>query len=498
MKSNKVEDMLRAMITISILLVFLGEASAAGLAEKVQEHRLDNGATVLLVERHSSPTVSAYISFKVGSVNESNEQRGAAHLLEHMLFKGTKKLGTKDYAAELPLIEKIEAIGGEIDRLENQPATDPQQLDQLREELMQLQGQHRELVVKDEFSKIYAENGGVGYNAFTGKDATTYLINLPANKLELWAAIESDRLENAVFREFYTERDVVYEERRRSYESSPDGLLYESLLATAFKVHPYREPIIGWRSDIENLSPGDIKDLYTRYYKPANMVITLVGDFDSSVALSLCDKYFGRLPAGEPVPQVVDIEPVQDGERRVSVRFDAEPQLMIAYHKPAPPEHDDYVFDLLMEILSAGRTSRFYQSLVVEQQLVSDIGVFSAPGSRYPNLMIIAATPHQGVATEAVEKAIYAEIDRLLEGIDNEELERARRQITMGQLRMMQSNSGLARTLSSYEVLGGWRYLLDYQEQIERIGAAEIIEVVAHYLVPENRTVAILRKGDQQ
>jgi predicted Zn-dependent peptidase len=488
----------RLAIAISILLAFFCEASGSGLADRVQEHALDNGATVLLVERHSSPTVSAYISFKVGSVNESNEQRGAAHLLEHMLFKGTKTLGTLDYAEELPLLEKIEQVGSEIDRVKNLPQSDSQELRLLQEQLKQLQEQHRTLVVKDEFSKIYSENGGVGYNAFTGKDLTAYLINLPANKLELWAAIESDRFENAVFREFYTERDVVYEERRRSYESSPDGLLYETLLATAYKVHPYREPTIGWRSDIENLSPEDIKDLYSRYYTPANMVITLVGDFDSTAALALIDRYFGRLAAGETVPRVVDMEPQQDGERRVTVTFDAEPQLMIAYHKPASPAHDDYVFDLLIEVLSAGRTSRLYQSLVVEQQLVTDVGVFTAPGSRYPNLMILSATPHKGVGMETVEQAIYAEIDRLRQGVDSEELDRARRQMNMDQLRMMQSNSGLARTLSSFESLGGWRYLLDYQQQIENISAEEITQVAARYLVPDNRTVAILRKGEQQ
>jgi predicted Zn-dependent peptidase len=490
--------MIRLVVTTSILLALCCNVFATGLADKVQEYHLDNGATVLLVERHSSPTVSAYITFKVGSVNETNSQRGAAHLLEHMLFKGTQTLGTIDYAAEKPLLDKIETLGSKIDQFKNSATVDLQQLQQLKDQLKQLQQEHRSLVVKDEFSKIYAANGGVGYNAYTGKDSTTYLINLPANKLELWAAIETDRLENAVFREFYTERDVVYEERRRSYESRPDGLLYEALLATAYKVHPYREPTIGWRSDIENLSPADIKDLYYRYYTPANMVITLVGDFNSSAALTLIDRYFGRLRAGEPVPRVVDVEPPQNGERRVTAEFDAEPQLMIAYHKPAPPERDDYVFDLLTEVLSGGRTSRLYQALVVEQQLVSDIGVFTAPGSRYPNLLVIAATPRNGVSCDAVENAIYAQIEQLQQGISHEELSRARRQITMAQLRRMKSNSGLARTLSTYEVLGGWRYLLDYQSQIETIAADEIMAVAARYLVSENRTVAVLQRGERK
>ena len=288
----------------------------------------------LMVERHNSPTVAAYITFKVGAVNETSEQRGTAHLLEHMLFKGTKTLGTRDYRAESKLLKEIEEVGSRIDSLKNLPNTDPQTLTELRSRLHDLQKQHRSLVVKDEFARIYSENGGVGYNAFTGKDQTTYLINLPSNKLELWADIESDRLQNAVFREFYTERDVVREERRRSYESNPGGQIYESLLATAFKVHPYRDPIIGWSSDIENLSLKNIREFFHKYYTPVNMVITLVGDIDSRKTIDLVERYFGRLAPGVPVPPVIEKEPKQDGERRVHIDFDAEQRLMIAYHKP--------------------------------------------------------------------------------------------------------------------------------------------------------------------
>jgi predicted Zn-dependent peptidase len=201
--------MYHIIITFSLFLFFAvpGSVFAQTLADKVQEHHLDNGATVLLVERHDSPTVAAYISFRVGAVNETSRQRGVAHLLEHMLFKGTKTLGTKNYAVEKKQLQKIETVGQRIDALKNQPDANIQELQQLREQLATLQKEHQKLVVKNEFFKIYAENGGIGYNAFTGKDSTTYLINLPANKLELWVAIESDRLQNAVFREFYTERD---------------------------------------------------------------------------------------------------------------------------------------------------------------------------------------------------------------------------------------------------------------------------------------------------
>jgi predicted Zn-dependent peptidase len=467
--------------------------------EKVQEHRLDNGATVLLVERHDSPTVAAYISFRVGGVNETSQNRGVAHLLEHMLFKGTKTLGTKDYAAEKPLLEKIKVVGQQIDVLKNRRDADPLELQQLREQLKGLQTEHRKLVVKNEFSKIYGENGGVGYNAFTGKDSTTYLINLPANKLELWAAIESDRLENAVFREFYTERDVVHEERRRSYESSPNGLMYETLLATAYQVHPYRNPVIGWNSDIDNLDPDQIRDFFDKYYTPVNMVITLVGDFDSAATFQMVDHYFGKLAPGVPVPPVLDKEPEQRGERRATIDFDAEQQLMIAYHKPAMPHKEDYVFDIILQVLGEGRTSRLYKTLVIEKQLVTDVGVFTAPGSRYDNLMILSMTPRNGRSCPDIERATYAELDRLKsEPLSRSELDTARKQIMTSILRGLEGNGGLARMLSSYQTLGDWHYLVDYEKQINSVTAEDVMAAAKRYLRVDNRTVVTLIRGEEQ
>lgn len=493
--------MIRALVSLFLAFFIVTPAamSAQILADKVQEHHLKNGATVLLVERHDSPTVSAYISFSVGGVNEVSSARGVAHLLEHMLFKGTKTLGTKDYQKEKPYLDKIRAVGQHIDEMKNDQNADPQQLQELRKELAALQKEHRKLVVNNEFSRIYAENGGVGYNAFTGKDSTTYLINLPANKLELWAAIESDRLANAVFREFYTERDVVHEERRRSYDCNPGGLMYETLLATAYKVHPYRNPVIGWDSDIDNIDPDEIRDFFDKYYKPANMTITLVGDFDSAATFKLIDRYFGQLKRGVPVPRVVDQEPEQNGERRVMINYDAEPQMMIAYHKPTLPEYADYVFDIIMQILSEGRTSRLYQALVLDKQLVTDVSVFGAPGSRYNNLMVVALTPRHGSSYDDVEQAVYQELNRLKdEPLSQTELKNARKQIMTSILRRLKGNSGLARMLSSYQTLGDWHYLVNYEDELKKVSAADIMDVAKRYLRADNRTVVTLERGDKK
>jgi len=494
--------MLRSIVRrLSLAMVFslllVSAAQAATLEEKVQEHTFSNGLKLLVVERHDAPTFTAYITFGVGSVHETSAHRGVAHLLEHMLFKGTQTLGTRNWAKEKPLLEQIEAVGSELDALKHRSAADPQRLAELRARLAELQQQHKAFVVKDEFSRIYAENGGVGYNAFTSKDLTSYLISLPANKLELWASIEADRMRQPVLREFYTERDVVQEERRRSYESSPDGLMYETLLANAFTVHPYRNPIIGWASDIDNLSLAATRDFLQRYYAPANAVIALVGDVDTAKAVAMVERYFGALPPGTPVLPVTAMEPPQKGEKRVQVQFKAEPQLALAVHKPTLPERGDYVFDLIDLILSQGRTSRLYRSLVVEQQLASSVATFSAPGSRYPNLFVIAAEPRHPHTLAEVETAILAELERLkTEPVSAEELTIVRNRLRADRLRMLQGNDGLARMLTYYQsVAANWRYLIDYDQQVASITAEEIMAVAQRYFTPENRTLVTLSKG---
>lgn len=484
------------VLFIWTLILYVPAAGAETLAEKVREHTFANGLQLLVVERHDSPTVSAYITVGVGSVNETNETRGVAHLLEHMLFKGTQTLGTSDYRQEAPLLEAMEQVGSELDTLVSRKNADPRAIAAARERLQMLQEQHKQYVVKDEVSRIYAEKGGVGYNAFTSKDLTTYLISLPANKLELWAAIESDRMKNAVLREFYTEREVIQEERRRSYESSPSGLLYENLLATAFSMHPYRNPIIGWHSDIENLSLAETRDFLHKYYAPVNTVIALVGDVAFEQAVTLVENYFGDIQPGVPVPPVLAVEPMQRGEKRVQIDFEAEPSLSIAFHKPTIPDRSDYVFDLIDMVLGQGRTSRLYQSLVVEKQLAAEVSTMGAPGARYPNLFVISATPRYPHTVAEVEQAIYAELEKLAtEPVAEADLVRSRNRLATDRLRSLQGNGGLARMLTYYQsVSGDWRYLVDYDAQVAGITAEEIMAVAKTYFTSENRTVATLNK----
>ncbi|HSH69221.1 MAG TPA: pitrilysin family protein, partial [Deferrisomatales bacterium] len=265
------------------------------LEGRVREHRLENGVTVLALRRPGAPTVSLQMTFGVGGVDEPAGRTGTAHLLEHMLFKGTRDLGTRNWGQEKPLLAQIEETGRALDgaRREGREAD----AGRLAARLAELQGRHRPLVVKDEIDAIYARNGAVGFNAFTTVDLTSYIVSLPANRLELWARIESERMRDPVLREFYVERDVVEEERSQRYGADPGGLLYEALLSTADAAHPYRDPVIGWPSDLANLDPEPTREFYRRYYGPEHLVVVAVGAVDPDAFFALAERYFGDLPA---------------------------------------------------------------------------------------------------------------------------------------------------------------------------------------------------------
>jgi len=487
------------LFPLLLVIVFSSSAPGAGLEEKVREHTLKNGMKLLLVERHTSPTVAAWIRFKVGSADERSDERGIAHLLEHMLFKGTKTLGTRDYAREKPILDRIETTAQALmaEKLKRDKA-DPKKLEELSRELARLETEESRYVVKNEVSEIYAKNGGVNYNAFTGKDSTAYMVSLPSNKLELWAAVESDRLRNAVLREFYTERDVVMEERRRSYDTNPEGKLWESFLAAAFVAHPYGQPIIGWMSDIENLSRTEAESFLHRYYAPVNAIVAIVGDIDAEETIALVEKYFGSLPPGVPVPPVAVDEPRQQGERRVEITDESEPQVMIGFHKPTLPHKDDYVFDVITMLLADGKNSRLFKKLVVEKQLATDVSAYSAPGSRYANLFVISATPRSPHTVREVEEAVYGELERLKqEPVTPRELQQILNKLEADEVGAMTTNGGLAYRLTEYEAVAGtWRYITEHRGKVAKITPAEVSAAARAYLVPENRTVASIKKRE--
>lgn len=483
-------------LTALLIILCVGWAQAIDLEKKVVKARLKNGLTVLMLERKFSPTVSLYIRYRVGAADETGGQTGAAHFLEHMMFKGTKSIGTKNYAEEKKLLTEIEKTGRKLD-VEKMKAekADTNAIDQLTTKLKSLQDKHRSYYVPNEIDRLYTENGGMNMNASTGQDVTTYFVSLPANKIELWARIESDRLINPVFREFYTERDVIMEERGQRVETSPDGKLYESFMKSAYMVHPYGTPILGWPQDMKYMTQDAIRNIHRKYLSPENMVIAVVGDIDPQKTLKLIDSYFGRIPKAKSKVKLIPSEPPQTQERKVEVFFDANPMMIIGFHKPTAPATDDYVFDVLETILSKGRTSRLYSRMVLEKQIADSISAHNGlPATRYPNLFAIFAKPRHPHTLDDLQKAIDVELDHIInQPVASEELAKAKKQMKMDYIKSLDSNSELASILSYYELLlRDYRYFSNYITQIEKVSTDDIQRVAGKYLTREKRTVAIL------
>ncbi len=486
-------------IIISIFLIlFPITVWAQSLEDRVVEHTLSNGLRVLMVERHQVPTVALRIVYKVGGANEVNGNTGIAHLYEHMAFKGTKHIGTKNYTEEKKLLDEIEVVNEAINFEKRKGLrADEKKITALTEKFENLQEEAQQWVIPNEFAEIYNRNGEVGFNASTGKDVTNYMVSFPANRLPLWISVESDRMANPVLREFYKERDVVMEERRRSVETNPGGKLYEAFIATAFSAHPYGNPILGWPSDVSNLSATETSAFFKIYYGPSNTIISIVGAFKAKEVIPQLEAAFGKIPSAPAPPLIKTVEPPQRGERRLEVEDDASPQLMIGFHKPNLHHPDDPVFDVIDSLLSMGRTSRLYKKLVVEKKIV--VGVSTAagtPGARFPNLFMLSGTPRAPHTTEEVEVAIYEELDRLKkEGPTQKELDKIITNIDASLIRSLRSNSGLASRLAYFEaVADGWRYTLRNRDAIAKVTAEDVKRVATTYFTKKNRTVATLVK----
>lgn len=486
-----------AAIICAALFTFLYAipAPAFDLEERVKEFTLPNGLKTLVLERRGAPIFAAHIAFKVGSVEERSGYTGAAHMLEHMLFKGTTSIGSLDWEKEKPILEKIWETGRKLDRARRNGVSE-EQIKELEKKLKELQAEHKQYVVSESYSRIYSAEGGVGFNAGTSKDLTTYIIRLPANKLELWAWIESDRLRDSVLREYYAERDVVMEERRRSYENRADGKLYERFLSAAFIASPYGRPIIGWESDIGRLPLDEVEDFLHTWYVPNNAVIAIVGDVDFEEVKRIITKYFGPIPA-KPLPdRIVTEEPPQGGERRIEVEFDANPSFMMGFHKPVTPHPDDYVFSVIDSVLSSGRTSRFFKNVVRDKKVAVSVYTYTVPGSRYPNVFTISGEPMPPHSTADVEAAVWEELERLkTEPVPRDELDKVKNNMEADFLRSLVSHYGMARLLTYYQqITGDWREVINEMKKIKAVTAEDVMRVAKKYFTKDNVTVATLAR----
>ncbi|MGH9748349.1 MAG: M16 family metallopeptidase [Candidatus Polarisedimenticolia bacterium] len=489
----------RAASLLLLIALLPGGVAAQELEGKVRRVDLDNGMRFLLVRRGTAPVFAGTLRFRVGGADDARGATGMAHLFEHMAFKGTSLIGTRDARAEAGILDAMDRVVRDLHRdLDRGGRGDDAARARLQTEMEELRKRHQELVVKDELSQVLTRNGAVGLNASTSQDLTSYVVSLPSNRLELWCLIESARLRDPVLREFYPERDVVMEERRTRIDSSPPGKLYEQLLLTAIQAHPYRVPTVGWMSDLERLTRPAAEAFRRTYYTPGNAVGMLVGDLDPAAAEGLVRKYFGGLAAAPPPPPVVTVEPEQKGEKRVTVEFDAEPQVMIAFHKPAWPHPDEPVFDVIDALLTSGRTGRLFRRLVLETRVAADVFSFGAPGDRFPNLFVVGGNPRAPHTTAELESGIVAELRRLSgEPIPEREMQKIRNQLEADFLYPLRSNEGLAAQLSYYEILfGDWREIVRYKQALLAVTPERVADVARRTFVTANRTVAVLAREE--
>ncbi len=479
--------------SLSVTVVF---AQDLGSFEKhVTQHTLKNGWTFILVERPVAPVFSFITRVNVGSAQEGAGRTGLAHMFEHMAFKGTPRIGTKNYPAEKVALAVLEESYQAYQMEKLSRKADPEKVKSLYDTFKQRQREASQYVIKNEFGDIIEREGGVALNAFTGADVTGYFYSLPANKVELFAYLESERFLQPVFREFYEERDVVMEERRLRTESQPFGRLLEQFVATAFMAHPYQHPVIGHASDIQAYTITDAKKFYETQYVPSNMVTAIVGDIDAKAVIPLLEKYFGRIPAGSPPPPIRTVEPASITEKTVILQDPSQPLYLEGYHKPAATHVDQPVYDAIDDILTNGRTSRLFRSLVRDKQVAVSVGAYGAyPGDKYPHLWLAYGVPGRGVSNQTVQKALREEFDKLkTQDVSDEELARFRTRAKAGLLRSLKNNLGLAMHMTDYHMLfGDWRELFRYITRFDHVTKADIRRVAKAMFQPTNRIVGMI------
>jgi predicted Zn-dependent peptidase len=458
---------------------------------KVVEFTLSNGVRVLMYRRGEAPVFSGAVVVRVGGSDEVVGTTGVSHMFEHMAFKGSQRIGTRDYERERKLLLAIEEIAARSKGLSEQlTEADQQRLEDLNAEL-------QKLWIPEEFSRIYDRSGATGLNATTDKELTRYFVSLPRPSLELWASLESDRIIAPVMRQFYQERDVVMEERRMRSDDDPTGKLYETLLATAFTQHPYRHPVIGYADDISKLTATQTDEFRQRYYVGSNIVVALVGDVDAERDRGLLERYFGRIPAGAKPARPTVVEPPQLAERSVEVQHPSSPEVLLAYHKPNYPHRDDPALSVMSEILAGSRISPLYSRIVQRDQLAVSIDADEGPGFAYPNLLIFHSALRQPHTAAELLTTFDSVLKEFIEtGPTEEQVAIAKRAVAMAYLTRMGSSMSIALDLASSEILyDDWRAGLQWYDEAMAVTAQDVKRVAGQYLKPQQRTVVTIKQG---
>lgn len=493
-----------AHLTLVVLLVSVAGVRAQKVA--VVEETLANGMRLLMVERHDDPSVAGAWVAHVGSSNERPGITGIAHLFEHMMFKGTQTIGTTNYARDIEIISSQEQVREAMRREEREmraayrrgdvddllkPENKTQRYRELEQQFQRLIAEQRAVLVKNEFDRIYSGQGASGMNAFTSEDMTAYFITVPANKLELWMWMESERLLRPVFREFYAERDVVFEERRMRTESTPLGKFAEQLNAMFWKSAPYSWPVVGWPSDIPSITKAQADEFYTTFYAPQNITLILVGDFKVDAAQALARKYFERIPRGpREAPEVVTTEVKQVAEQRMYAQAETNPQVEILWHTVPFRHRDSYALQILGQILST-RTGRLYKSMVLGSQIATS--VYAGQGSqKWAGYFTAGGEVKEGHTPEQVEQGIYAALEQLSnEEVPEQELQKVKNTFAASEYRRLSSNFAILMQLIMNDGNGYWAEINEAGPKLQAVTAADVKRVANTYFSRENRTVAI-------
>lgn len=460
----------------------------------VVSYTLKNGLKLLILEKKFVPTVSFSIAFKVGNVDCPQGKTGLAHLFEHVAFKGSKTINTKDYAKEKIVLDKIEAAAKAMIAEERKPSPDAARLETLKKNLTGLEKEADAFVLKDEFTQTYKNLGSSGLNAATSMDYTLYMVSLPSNQLETLLAMEADRFKNPVLREFYRERSVVTEEQYM-YATQADRTLFKELMAAAMTIHPYRNPIGGWMDDIKTLTMTDAEKFYGTFYVPNNATIAIVGDVKPAEVIRLAEKHFAAWKPSELPDTAYTQEPPQKAEKRFNLFFKATPSLRMGFHNPGFYHPDIYPLVMASEVLSGGKTARFYRNLVEGKQVALYASAGSAVSVRYPSLFTISAAPKAPHTPEELEAAIWEEIERLkTEPPTAWEMEKILNNHDADMVKGMENSLDLAQNLSLAEqVYGGWKFDWQFGEELRKVKPEDVSKAVAKYLVRENYTIGIIR-----
>lgn len=453
----------------------------------VRDTTLPNGLRVLVHENHGVPTVACFLFYATGSVHEHPGGTGVAHMLEHMLFKGTKKVGTTDSTADARFLPRLDSLD-ELRRAGREKG-DTQTVRKLGGEMDRLSEQYRKTFVGEEQWQVFRSVGGTNLNAYTTDLGTAYHVTLPSNRIESFFWIESDRMVNAVMRDFHAERDVVREERRMRYEDRPEARYAETMEAIFWGAHPYGIPTIGWPADIENFTRQQIEEHYRTYYAPRNAILVLAGDIAPDSAFALASRYFGPINKGAAFPEVRSRDPEPVGQKRfVSIRDNARPSIDILFPTPAIQDPDLPALEIVEGVLS-GAAGRLEPLLVDSLRLATGAG--GGNNARpYASLFEVSATPAPGADPERIEALLWDAVARLRDSlVTPRELERVRNRVIATRVAGLRDMEDVAQALGGMEIRGDWRMVSTFPEAVAKVTAEQVRDVARRWLKPERATV---------